>query len=43
MIGTDISEELRKLSGRVRVVLVAPKYEGNIGAVARSMKNALTS
>jgi len=40
MIGTDISEELRNLSGRVRVVLVSPKYEGNIGAVARSMKNA---
>ncbi len=40
MIGIDISEELRKFSGRVRVVLVAPKYEGNIGAVARSMKNA---
>ena len=23
----------------IRVVLVAPKYEGNVGAVARAMKN----
>lgn len=33
-------ERLKSLSGRVSVVLVEPKYQGNIGAVARSMMNA---
>ncbi|QRF75318.1 tRNA (cytidine/uridine-2'-O-)-methyltransferase TrmJ [Thermoplasmatales archaeon] len=35
----DFPDEPHKLAGRVRVILVGPKYEGNIGAVARSMKN----
>lgn len=33
------SERLGDLSERVSVVLVYPKYQGNIGAVARLMKN----
>ncbi|MFG1520211.1 MAG: TrmJ/YjtD family RNA methyltransferase [Thermoplasmataceae archaeon] len=35
----DIKDRLSSLSKRVSVVLVEPKYPGNIGAVARVMKN----
>ncbi|MFA6449102.1 MAG: RNA methyltransferase [bacterium] len=31
--------EFRELAARVRVVLVGPRFSGNIGAVARSMNN----
>lgn len=40
IMSTDFSEQLKELSTRIRVILVSPKYEGNIGAVARSMKNS---
>ncbi|MGC8608908.1 MAG: TrmH family RNA methyltransferase, partial [Thermoplasmata archaeon] len=33
-----INPDLNRL--KVSVILVSPKYQGNIGAVARSMKNA---
>lgn len=32
-------DSLEKLSERVSVILVAPKYQGNVGAVARLLKN----
>jgi len=35
----NLSSRLQELSKRVSVVLVAPKNEGNIGAVARILKN----
>lgn len=34
------SLNLKSLSERITVILVEPLYEGNVGAVARSMKNA---
>lgn len=36
----SLKEKLSLLSKRVSVVLVEPKYQGNIGAVARGMVNA---
>ncbi len=36
----EFLRKLESLSDRVAVVLVEPKYQGNIGAVARSMMNA---
>ncbi len=36
---SSISEQLSSLSDRVSVILVHPKYQGNIGAIARLMKN----
>lgn len=36
----NFSERLRTLSKRVCVVLVEPKYQGNIGAVARLLRNS---
>ncbi|AKA49663.1 hypothetical protein IX51_11755 [uncultured archaeon] len=32
-------EKLKKLSDRVSIILVEPKYQGNVGAVARLLKN----
>lgn len=32
-------DSLEKLSERISIILVGPKYQGNIGAVARLMKN----
>ena len=34
------SERLSSLSERISVILVGPKYQGNIGAVARLLKNS---
>ncbi|MEM0155610.1 MAG: RNA methyltransferase [Thermoplasmataceae archaeon] len=39
-MNSNFSDQLKTLSERVRIILVAPKYEGNIGAVARSMRNS---
>jgi TrmH family RNA methyltransferase len=36
---SSLSEELSRLSERISVILVHPKYQGNIGAIARLMKN----
>ncbi len=36
---TDFKKGLRYLSLDIRVVLVEPIYQGNIGSVARAMKN----
>lgn len=36
---SSLSEQLSRLSERVSVILVHPKYQGNIGAIARLMKN----
>lgn len=36
----EFLKRLKDLSDRVSVVLVEPKYQGNIGAVARSMMNS---
>lgn len=36
----EFLKRLESLSDRIAVVLVYPKYQGNIGAVARSMMNA---
>ena len=33
------SEKLEVLKSKVSIILVAPKYEGNIGAIARLMRN----
>ena len=39
MSDEELREKLSGISSRVSVVLVEPKYPGNIGAVARVMKN----
>lgn len=36
---SSLSEQLSRLSERISVILVHPKYQGNIGAIARLMKN----
>ena len=36
----SVISKLQTLSNKVSVVLVGPKYSGNIGAVSRSMNNA---
>jgi len=36
---TDFKKGLRNLSLKIRVVLVEPMYQGNVGSVARAMKN----
>lgn len=36
----NLSEKLKEISGKVSVILVHPKYQGNIGAIARLMKNS---
>ncbi len=36
---SSLSDQLSLLSGRISVILVHPKYQGNIGAIARLMKN----
>jgi TrmH family RNA methyltransferase len=36
---SSLHEQLSSLSARISVILVHPKYQGNIGAIARLMKN----
>lgn len=36
---TDFKKGLRNLSLEIRVILVEPMYQGNVGSVARAMKN----
>lgn len=36
---SSLSDLLTQLSGRISVILIHPKYQGNIGAIARLMKN----
>ncbi len=36
---SSLSDQLSRLSERITVILVHPKYQGNIGAIARLMKN----
>lgn len=36
----NFSQKLKELSEKVSVILVYPKYQGNIGAIARLMKNS---
>ncbi len=36
---SSLHEQLSSLSSRISVILVHPKYQGNIGAIARLMKN----
>lgn len=37
---SDLSLKLASISGKVSVILVHPKYQGNIGAIARLMRNS---
>lgn len=36
---TDFKKGLRNLSFEIRIILVEPMYQGNVGSVARAMKN----
>lgn len=36
---TDFKKGLRNLSLEIRIILVEPMYQGNVGSVARAMKN----